>query len=95
MEQVVPTEMAFPTVTAGVVLGWISLLPHLEQGNMFNTIMAGDGVQPPEGPRAWRGWGPWNTSPSYMRCPSDPAAFVHQPGEPTATHLAVVTKLKA
>ncbi len=51
--------------------GFISMLPFLEQGNMWNAIKAGDATHAPEGPRAWSGWGPWNTSPGYMRCPSD------------------------
>lgn len=54
--------------------GWISLLPYLEQGNMWNLISAGDNNNAPEGPRAWRGWDKWNTSPGYMRCPSDAGA---------------------
>ncbi|MEM7474902.1 MAG: DUF1559 domain-containing protein [Planctomycetota bacterium] len=51
--------------------GWISLLPYVEQAPMYNIIQAGDANNSPEGPRAWRGWSAWNTSPAYMRCPSD------------------------
>ncbi len=51
--------------------GFISLLPFLEQGNMWNAVSAGDANNPPEGPQSWAGWAPWNTSPGYMRCPSD------------------------
>ncbi|MCA9125527.1 MAG: DUF1559 domain-containing protein [Planctomycetales bacterium] len=52
--------------------GFVSMLPFLEQGNMWNQIAAGDATHAPEGPRAWGGWDKWNTSPGYMRCPSDP-----------------------
>ncbi len=51
--------------------GFISMLPFLEQGNMWNAIKSGDANNPPEGPQSWSGWGPWSTSPGYMRCPSD------------------------
>ena len=53
--------------------GFISLLPFMEQGPMWDRIRAGDpdaGI-PPEGPTGWSGWGPWNESPSGFRCPSD------------------------
>ena len=51
--------------------GWISLLPFIEQGNMWDRIKAGDATHAPEGPRAWQGWVPWNTAPAMLSCPSD------------------------
>ena len=51
--------------------GFISLLPYLEQGAMYDRIMAGDASQPPQGPAGWSGWGPWNVSPTGLHCPSD------------------------
>ncbi len=54
--------------------GHIALLPYIEQTNMYNTIQAGDAANgvAPGGPAAWTGWAPWNVSPSYLKCPSDP-----------------------
>jgi prepilin-type N-terminal cleavage/methylation domain-containing protein/prepilin-type processing-associated H-X9-DG protein len=59
--------------------GFISILPFIEGGNQFNMVQGGDPANgiPPGGPRGWEGWpgGPlagWNTSPSFMKCPSDP-----------------------
>ena len=54
--------------------GFLSLLPFIEGGNQFNAIQAGDANTPPGGPRGWSGWEPWNTSPDFMKCPSDPEA---------------------
>lgn len=51
--------------------GFISLLPFLEQGPMWDQIKAGGGSIAPEGPAGWRGWGPWNQSPAVCVCPSD------------------------
>ena len=53
--------------------GFIPLLPFIEQTNQWNAITAGDVANndPPHGPHAWRNYAPWNTSPGYMRCPSD------------------------
>lgn len=48
--------------------GFISLLPYLEQGPMWDAIKSGS---PPEGPAGWSSWGPWNESPSVCICPSD------------------------
>jgi prepilin-type N-terminal cleavage/methylation domain-containing protein len=60
------------------VTGWISMLPYMEQTAMYQNIQAGDPTAappiPPGGPQAWLGWAPWNQAPSFMRCPSDPAA---------------------
>lgn len=56
--------------------GFITILPFIEGGNQWNLIAAGDianGI-PPQGREAWGGWGPWNTAPSFMKCPSDPGS---------------------
>ncbi|MEP3481244.1 MAG: DUF1559 domain-containing protein [Fuerstiella sp.] len=56
--------------------GIISLLPYLEQANMYGRIEAGDDSLsppiPPGGPAGWNGWEGWNQSISSLRCPSDP-----------------------
>ncbi len=54
--------------------GFISILAFIEGSNQWNLIAAGDANTPPQGPEGWAGWGPWNTSPAWMRCPSDPEA---------------------
>ncbi|MCA9191202.1 MAG: DUF1559 domain-containing protein [Planctomycetales bacterium] len=53
--------------------GFIPLLPFIEGNNQWNAVVAGDVANndPPEGPHAWRSYAPWNTSPGFMRCPSD------------------------
>ena len=51
--------------------GFISLLPYMEQGAMWDQIKAGDATTPPEGPAGWSGWGPWDTQISAVLCPSD------------------------
>lgn len=65
--------------------GFIAILPFIEGGNQATNIEAGDPVNgiPPGGPRGWSGWpgGPlagWNTSPSFMKCPSDDGASNQQ-----------------
>lgn len=74
--------------------GFITILPFIEGGNQFNTIEAGIGSWPyggtdpttgwheaaPGGRTAWGGWGPWNVSPSFMKCPSDPGVTNDQNG---------------
>ncbi len=59
--------------------GFISILPYIEGGNQFNVIEGGDAANniQPGGPEGWGTWpgGPqagWNTSPGFMKCPSDP-----------------------
>ena len=55
--------------------GFISILPYIEGGSQYNTIEAGQPPAiPPGGPEGWTGWAPWNVSPSFMKCPSDPSA---------------------
>ncbi len=67
--------------------GFMQILPFIEGGNAFAMIEAGDpanGINPggPEGwgtwPAASRGAIAWNTSPGFMRCPSDPGADQQQ-----------------
>lgn len=48
--------------------GYISLLPFIEQGPMWDQIKGGT---PSEGPAGWSSWGPWNDSPDALLCPSD------------------------
>ena len=55
--------------------GFISILPYIEGGNQSNNIEAGQPPSiPPGGPEGWTGWAPWNVSPGFMKCPSDPSA---------------------
>ncbi|GIW98514.1 MAG: prepilin-type N-terminal cleavage/methylation domain-containing protein [Pirellulaceae bacterium] len=60
--------------------GFVTILPYIEGSNQWNQIAAGDpngqygNPAPPQGPEAWGGWQPWNTSPALMKCPSDPEA---------------------
>ncbi len=53
--------------------GYISLLPYLEQGPMWDRIKGGGGspAYPPEGPRGDGGWSFWNDAPEMLVCPSD------------------------
>lgn len=63
--------------------GFLQILPFIEGGNAFAMIEGGDplfGINP-GGPEGWGTWPgasvgavAWNTSPSFMRCPSDPGA---------------------
>ena len=53
--------------------GFISLLPYMEQGPMWDKIKAGDATAASEGPCGWSRWGPWNYPPEMVRCPSDGA----------------------
>jgi prepilin-type processing-associated H-X9-DG protein len=55
----------------GRLSAFIPLLSFIEGGNQYQRIAAGDASNPPHGPHAWASWGPWNTSPAFMRCPSD------------------------
>jgi len=56
----------------GRLSAFIPLLSFIEGGNQYTLIAAGDATNPPGGPHAWANWAPWNTSPPFMRCPSDP-----------------------
>jgi prepilin-type N-terminal cleavage/methylation domain-containing protein/prepilin-type processing-associated H-X9-DG protein len=53
--------------------GFVSLLPYLEAGNMWDMVKAGDAAAgyPPEGPAGWFRWGPWDNPPETFLCPSD------------------------
>lgn len=55
----------------GRLSAFIPLLSFIEGSNQYNQIVAGDATNPPHGPHAWASWAPWNTSPAFMRCPSD------------------------
>lgn len=59
--------------------GFIPVLAYIEGNNQYNIIQAGDPANgiPPGGPRGWGTWpggalAGWNSSPSFMKCPSDP-----------------------
>jgi prepilin-type N-terminal cleavage/methylation domain-containing protein/prepilin-type processing-associated H-X9-DG protein len=80
----------------GRLSGFISLLPYLEQGNMYNQIQAGDpsgtvtgftGAGGPTvaagGPAAWQGWAVWSQSPSMLTCASASPVF----NAPAATNV--------
>jgi len=55
--------------------GFISLLPYMEQGAMWDQIKGGGGNPncAPEGPAGWSGWSFWNNAPDMLLCPSDGA----------------------
>jgi prepilin-type N-terminal cleavage/methylation domain-containing protein/prepilin-type processing-associated H-X9-DG protein len=55
--------------------GFVDLLPYMEYGFQFDNISAGDANYAPGGPVAWWGWGPWDTAPQTLGCPSDTGAF--------------------
>lgn len=55
----------------GRLSGFIPMLGFIEGTNQYHLIAAGDANNPPQGPHAWAGWAPWNTSPAVARCPSD------------------------
>jgi prepilin-type N-terminal cleavage/methylation domain-containing protein len=55
--------------------GFVSLLPFIEQQPLWDRIKDGaptaGTVVPPEGPRGWVTWGPWEVKLDGLRCPSD------------------------
>lgn len=65
---------ALPGNANRLAVGFMGILPFVEQGAMWDRIQAGDLANniPPGGPRAWNGWAPWDNSPPMFRCPSDP-----------------------
>lgn len=65
-----PSESSRRTHNYGRASAFIALLPYFEQGAMYDQIVAGDGSNPPYGPAAWQSWGPWNTPPAMLLCPS-------------------------
>ena len=69
------TGAAGPT-NGGRRSGFISLLPYFEQGAIWDQIKAGSATVSPEGPAGWTGWGPWNTAPDMLGCPSDEGVTV-------------------
>ncbi len=67
---------------------FMALLPFIEQGAMYEQIMAGDlggaynyaaaqggPSAHPGGPAAWTGWVPWDRSPGILHCPSSGPTF--------------------
>ncbi len=54
--------------------GWIGVLPFVEQGAIYDRIQAGDPALSiaPGGPAPWIDWAVWDTSPAFLKCPSDP-----------------------
>jgi len=56
--------------------GFIDMLPFMEYGVMYDNILAGSSTMAPGGPAAWWGWGPWDTAPLTLACPSDPGSYV-------------------
>lgn len=60
--------------------GFISILPFIEGSNQYSKIEAGDPARgiAPGGPAGWRSWEAWNTSPTFMKCPSDAEALSRQ-----------------
>jgi len=51
--------------------GFIELLPFMDEMVMYDNIMAGDLTNAPGGPYAYSGFGPWNTAPAMLSCPSE------------------------
>jgi prepilin-type N-terminal cleavage/methylation domain-containing protein/prepilin-type processing-associated H-X9-DG protein len=51
---------------------FVDLLPYMEELVMYENIIAGDASNAPGGPYAYQGWGPWNTAPRNLNCPTDP-----------------------
>jgi prepilin-type processing-associated H-X9-DG protein len=43
----------------------------MEETVMYNNIQKGDLNNAPGGPYAYNGFGPWNTAPAMLSCPSD------------------------
>ena len=56
--------------------GIISLLPFLEQGQLYDAIQAGDPTTtppvPPGGAGPWSAWTGYNQTIAPLRCPTDP-----------------------
>ncbi|MBW3596183.1 MAG: DUF1559 domain-containing protein [Planctomycetes bacterium] len=74
------TYKAFPAMKSGTngpspatnnkyrLSGLVPLQQFMEGNTQWEQIQSGN---PPQGPAAWGGWGPWNTSPPTLKCPSD------------------------
>jgi len=67
--QALPARKTFRRMSA-----YIALLPYIEQGPMYDRIMAGDSSAgiPPGGDDALSTWSALNGFPEGLRCPSDP-----------------------
>jgi len=59
------------TNNAGRRSGFVELLPYMEETVMYNNIQKGDLNNAPGGPYAYNGFGPWNTAPAMLSCPSE------------------------
>ncbi len=67
----------------GQLSGWVGMLPYMEQGPLYQQIVAG-GVTPPSalvfppyGPAAWRtDFAPFRAQVPGLLCPTDPGAAV-------------------
>jgi len=70
-----PAASAPYASNAGRRSAFVDLLPYMEEGIMYDRISAGDATNAPGGPYAWYGWGPWNTAPWNLTCPSDAGEY--------------------
>jgi len=59
------------TNNAGRRSGFIELLPFMDETVMYTNIQRGDLTNAPGGPYAYNGFGPWNTAPAMLSCPSE------------------------
>ncbi len=66
--------------------GMISLLPYIEQANLYNLIETGDptgsgvggNAVPPGGAAPWSGWNVWFRQIEAFRCPTDPGILTNR-----------------
>jgi prepilin-type N-terminal cleavage/methylation domain-containing protein/prepilin-type processing-associated H-X9-DG protein len=66
-----PTKTADKSNNASRRSGFIELLPFMDEMVIYDNIMAGDLANAPGGPYAYSGFGPWNTAPALLSCPSE------------------------
>jgi prepilin-type N-terminal cleavage/methylation domain-containing protein/prepilin-type processing-associated H-X9-DG protein len=66
-----PTKTVSSSNNAGRRSGFIELLPFMDEMVMYDNIMAGDLTTAAGGPYPYNGFGPWNTTPAMLTCPSD------------------------
>jgi prepilin-type processing-associated H-X9-DG protein len=70
-------DNAVTTHNAGLLSGFIAILPYIEQTAMYDRIGSGDpanGIMP-WGPRSGNSWAVWNEAPTNLVCPSDGGAL--------------------
>jgi prepilin-type N-terminal cleavage/methylation domain-containing protein len=74
--------------------GFVSLLPFMEQGPLWEQIKSGDVDFPSEGPSGWYGWTVWEVEMDSLRCPSDTglpgvddSTYVFSIGDQTASTI--------